>query len=427
VNYQETLDFLYTKLPAYQQVGKEAFKKDLHNIRLLLAALGNPHNHVRFIHVAGTNGKGSVSHMLTSMLMEAGVDVGTYTSPHYQDFRERIRINGQMITKDYVIDFVDGISQNIEKIKPSFFEITVAMAFHAFNNAGMQWAVVETGLGGRLDSTNIITPELSVITNIGMDHMDMLGNTLVDIAGEKAGIIKPEVPVVIGNAGKDDVKDVFIRRAELCKSKLFFAQEISASNQGETNAQVFVIDGHAVSTGLVGAYQLENCRTTYACYLQLKDELKLSIDHYINGLTNINHNTEMLGRFQILQKKPLTILDSAHNQSGLSALFEQVNQFNGQLHVVFGCVSDKDMASILPVFPMTAKYYLCPPTVQRAMDIEQLTSYFNDFDVIESDSKFENIWESVQAHVEDDDIILVCGSIFLIADCLNFVEKSLKA
>ena len=325
MNYQETLDFLYEQLPMFQRVGDQAYKKDLSNTLALLESIGNPHHSLRSIHIAGTNGKGSVTHILAAVLQETGLRVACYTSPHYKDFRERIKINGELIPESFIVEFVSKNLQSIQKIQPSFFEITVVMAFAYFAEAGVDLAVIETGMGGRLDSTNVITPLLSIITNISFDHQQFLGDTLAKIAFEKAGIIKPSIPVLIGEL-QSETHPVFIKRAHEDKSYLYYAkdlvtiQDFTSSFSGSSFKLVFEDKILELKTDLSGEYQEKNIRTALAAIELLRDQFSIDDRVIINGLQSVRTKTYFLGRSMQLNEKPLVVLESAHNEAGIKEL-----------------------------------------------------------------------------------------------------------
>ena len=369
--YPEALKFLYDNLPMFQRVGAAAYKKDLTNTRRLCELLGNPQDKFRTIHIAGTNGKGSSSHMLASVLSEAGHKTGLYTSPHLKEFTERIRINGKDISRQFVVGFVDRIEAAIHEIKPSFFEITVAMAFDYFANQKVDIAVIETGLGGRLDSTNVIDPMVALITNIGMDHSDLLGDTLTMIASEKAGIIKRSKPVVIGEF-QSEVADVFIARANEQSSELHFAShEFSISRAGE--ALNISRNGELVFNELFlplkGHYQAKNLLGVLKTLDLLAREMQITEAHIRRGLERVIDNTRLKGRWQKLSEKPMMICDTAHNPDGMREVLQQIRsmQFD-HLHVVIGMVKDKDVSEILSMMPKQASYYFCRASIPRAMD-----------------------------------------------------------
>ncbi|WP_106792480.1 folylpolyglutamate synthase/dihydrofolate synthase family protein [Aquimarina sp. Aq78] len=405
MNYRETLDWMFTQLPMYQRQGASAYKVDLHNTIQLAAYLENPETKFKSIHVAGTNGKGSTSHMLASILQEAGYKVGLYTSPHLKDFRERIRINGATISEEYVIDFISKHQSYLESNQLSFFEMTVGMAFQCFAENQVDIAVIEVGLGGRLDSTNIITPEISVITNIGLDHTRFLGDTLTAIASEKAGIIKEGIPVVIGR-NEEETSKVFIEVAKASGSPLYFAEDC--------NCTVYPSD-------LKGSYQRENIRTV----LQTIDLIKsngwnISENDIKKGLLDVVKNTHLLGRWQILQKRPKVICDTAHNEDGLKMVIKQlVEEECDHLHVVLGVVDDKDLDIILPLFPVQARYYFSRPDIVRGLDEKKLKKEALKFNLIGKDYKsVKEAYEAALQKATDKDVVYVGGSTFVVAEII---------
>tara|TARA_R110000823_G_scaffold266883_1_gene386697 strand:- start:113016 stop:114188 length:1173 start_codon:yes stop_codon:yes gene_type:complete len=387
----------------YQRVGKTAFKKDLSNTLKLSKHLSNPEQNFKSIHVAGTNGKGSVSHMLASVLQEAGYKVGLYTSPHLKDFRERIKVNGQMISEEEVISFVKNNQSFLEENKLSFFEMTVGLAFHYFSNQTVDIAVIEVGLGGRLDSTNIITPEVSVITNIGFDHTAFLGTTYTEIASEKAGIIKPNIPVVIGETVPD--------------TKKVFQKIASEKNASITFAEMETISGY--ESDLKGVYQKKNKKTA-VCALKLlqKNCWHISEEHIRNGLLNTVKNTGLQGRYQTLQESPRVICDTAHNKEGLELVLQQVQEEPYEdLHIVLGVVNDKDLDSILPLFPTQATYYFCKPDVPRGLEASILAKTTKEFEL--TGMTFNSInkaYASALENASENDLIYIGGSTFTVAE-----------
>lgn len=403
MTYQETVDWMFTQLPMYQKQGKTAFKKDLTNTVLLANHLNNPQQKFKSIHVAGTNGKGSSSHMLASVLQEAGYKVGLYTSPHLKDFRERIKINGVEVSKQFVIGFIKRNKAFFEANPLSFFEMTVGMAFDYFAKQNVDVAVIEVGLGGRLDSTNIITPEVSLITNIGFDHIQFLGNTLPLIASEKAGIIKPNIPVVISET-QDETQSVFKEIAKQNNSKLFFADQII---------------NKTYPTDLLGNYQKKNVKGVLKVFeiLQQKN-YKISKANIKNGLLNTVKNTGLKGRWQILQTNPKIICDTAHNKEGLSITMSQLQQEKfSNLHVVFGVVNDKDLSQIWSILPKNATYYFCKPDVPRGLDQNILKAQFlNNGFVGESYSSVSTAIEAAKSKATSEDVIYVGGSTFVVAE-----------
>lgn len=406
MNYQQTLDWMYARLPMYQRQGAPAYKKDLTNIQLFSNYLGEPHKLFKSIHIGGTNGKGSVSHMIASILQEAGYTVGLYTSPHLKDFRERIRINGKPIDQDYVVKFIDDHQDFLEDQNLSFFELTVGMAFDAFAEAKVDVAVVEVGLGGRLDATNIITPVLSVITNIGKDHTAFLGETLPEIAQEKAGIIKPNVPVVIGEQ-QAKTTSVFIQKAIENRCEIDFAS---------TKEFDFM------PTDLNGKYQIKNQKTVLQAItvLQGKGAFLIPDRAIASGLRLVTQNTGLQGRWQILGDTPKIICDTGHNREGLEMVMSQLEQESfTQLHMVLGVVADKDLDSVLPLFPNQAHYYFCKPNVPRGLDAQKLQQAATKFQL--TGGVFDTVNDALYAAKQvanPDDLIFIGGSTFVVAEVL---------
>ena len=403
--YQETIDWLFSNLPMFQRVGATAFKKDLTNITELCEYLGNPQKKFKTIHIAGTNGKGSTSHMLASILQEAGYKTGLTTSPHLKDFRERMRINGAMADEEFVIDFVNKHEQKIIDQKASFFEIAIAMAFEYFAQQKVDIAIIETGLGGRLDSTNIILPELSVITNIGLDHTQFLGDTLDKIAFEKAGIIKPNTAIVIGETTAE-TKSVFEQVAKDRNAEIIFAEEKHFQD---------------LPSDLKGSYQIKNKRTVLTAIEQLqKQNWAISPENIANGLLNVVKNTNLRGRWDILGQHPLIVADTAHNPHGLAEVSKQINeQAYNQLHLVLGFVNDKDVLSILNFFPKKATYYFCQPDVPRKYDIDDL------YKIIPEDITDKHFFDTVEkaliaakSNATENDMIYIGGSTFVVAEVI---------
>jgi dihydrofolate synthase/folylpolyglutamate synthase len=424
VNYEETLDYLYNTLPMFSRMGSAAFKKDLTNIRSLCSFLDNPQRKFKSIHVGGTNGKGSVSHMLSAVLQKAGYKTGLYTSPHLYDFRERIRINGLMIPQEFVVRFVQKIKHLIEEIQPSFFEITVAMAFDYFVCEQIEIAIIEVGLGGRLDSTNIINPELSVITNIGWDHMNMLGNTLKEIAFEKAGIIKENIPVVIGE--KDaETSQVFEEMANKNHAPLFFAEDrfsIKGFQLSFEHIAISLHDEKGIYDGdyeldLPGIYQTKNILTLFRS-LSLLTSWHIEKHHIYEALRHIKEDTGLHGRWEVVQKNPTLILDVAHNKEGIQQMMKHLQYVDHQnLHFVIGMVKDKDIENVLPLFPQNASYYFTQAHIPRALDAVLLQHKARAFGL--KGYCFENVNAAIQEAcrtASEDDLIIVCGSIFLVAE-----------
>lgn len=404
MNYQECTNWMFNKLPMYQTQGAIAYKKDLTNILLLSDYLGNPERKIKCIHVAGTNGKGSTSHFLASVFQEAGYRVGLYTSPHLIDFRERIRINGEKITEDFVCDFINKHEPFFEKNNLSFFEMTVGLAFNYFVNQNIDIAIIEVGLGGRLDSTNIISPLVSVITNIGLDHTAFLGTTLTQISREKAGIIKPKTPVVIGEYS-DETKPVFIAKAKENNAEIYFASDL---------IQV------TYPSDLIGNYQEQNKRTVLQTIhvINSQKQFYISESNIVKGFLRVSKNTGLKGRWQILQSNPKVICDTAHNQHGLKIVLKQLEEeIYNQLHLVIGFVNDKDLEKLLPLFPKKAHYYFCTPNNSRGIPSPFLAKKANQFGL--KGSTFNSVSEAYQKALQSaakEDVLFVGGSTFVVAE-----------
>lgn len=435
MNYQQTLAYLYAQLPMYHRIGAQAYKANLDNTFRFSEILNNPHEKFQSVHVAGTNGKGSVCHMLASVLQEAGYRTGLYTSPHLVDFRERIRVNGRKISTSFVTGFVKKYQEQTETIKPSFFEWTVALAFDYFRHQQVDIAIIETGMGGRLDSTNIIHPLVSVITNISYDHCQFLGNTLEQIAGEKAGIIKPGVPVVIGES-QPETSGLFTGAAIENQSEIFFADRIySVANHwlsGRNSAKriidinrfgVFHLNG--VQLPLTGQYQLKNVLTAMVVIDQLKlHGYTLGPDVIRQGFRNIIKNTGLTGRWQLIRSMPLTFCDTAHNEGGIREVLLNADQTpHEMLRFVFGVVNDKDIDGILSLLPASALYYFCCPGVPRGLEAETLHGR-----AVKSGLKgayYPSVMAALRAAWEEsgpEDLVAVCGSTFVVADVLKYSE-----
>lgn len=426
MTYQETLEYLYNRLPMFSRIGSAAYKKDLTNTLELCAFLGNPENKFKTIHIAGTNGKGSVSHMLAAILQKAGYKTGLYTSPHLKDFRERIKINGEMISEAFVVSFTQQIDPMISKISPSFFEITVAMAFQYFADNMVDIAVIETGLGGRLDSTNVIIPEISVITNIGWDHMNLLGDTLDAIAGEKAGIIKKDIPVVIGET-QPEIKKVFLEKAHTVNAPITFADHAryTANWQYEHHLLQLDIMENAnqqltqYNLDLTGYYQAKNLVTVLETVKQLqKKGWKLSSEDIHQGLEHTKKITGLHGRWETIHRHPQVILDVAHNEAGMQQIVAQLElmQFKN-LHIIIGMVKDKDVDKVLSLLPQNARYYFTRAQIPRAMPENSLSERAKAFNL--TGEYYKEVHEAIAVallHSAKEDLILVCGSVFLIGE-----------
>ncbi|WP_330441800.1 bifunctional folylpolyglutamate synthase/dihydrofolate synthase [Flavobacterium sp. C4GT6] len=404
MTYQETIEWMFNQLPMYQTQGASAFKKDLTNTLLLAKHLNNPENGFKSVHVAGTNGKGSVSNMLASILQEAGYKVGLYTSPHLKDFRERIKINGQDISKEFVMDFMAQNKSFFEASQLSFFEMTVGLAFDYFTKEKVNVAIVETGMGGRLDSTNIITPLVSVITNIGFDHTQFLGDTLEKIAFEKAGIIKNNVPVVVGEY-TPETKSVFETKAQEMQSDITFASDV---------------DFPFYESDLTGDYQKQNRKTVLATINVLKHHFNITEEVLVKGLLNVVKNTGFMGRWQIIHQNPIAVCDTAHNSHGLKIVLNQIAQQKFKdLRIVFGVVNDKDLTEILPLMPKNAIYYFCKPNVMRGLDAKNLQDKFLGYDLKgKVYSSVADAYKNALADADQTDFIYVGGSTFVVAEIL---------
>jgi dihydrofolate synthase/folylpolyglutamate synthase len=429
MTYEQTLDFLFSQLPAYHRIGKAAYKNNLDNTRVLDEHFNHPHRNYKTIHIAGTNGKGSVSHIAASVLQEAGYRTGLYTSPHLKDFRERIRVNGEMISKREVIAFVKNNRSIIDLMKPSFFEMCVAMAFDYFAKREVDIAVIETGLGGRLDSTNIITPVVSVITNIGHDHFDLLGGSLVNVAGEKAGIIKKNVPVIIGET-QPEVKSIFTEKASDSGSHIIFADdnfncelEKYCSRDALRKFAIRDLSGALIAAGVTpmpGDYQEKNIATVFQLFTSVKDTLNISQEVLLRGIKGVVANTGMQGRWQVLSRTPLTICDTAHNREGLEFVIRQLSRIGSKkMHMVIGFVSDKDLAQVLPLFPVGAKYYYTRASVPRAMDENILRDKASEYRLTgESYTSVKEAFAAARHNAGTEDIIFVGGSTFVVAEVI---------
>lgn len=438
MDYKTTLDYLYTQLPVFTRVGASAYKADLTNTVALLKILDNPEHKFKSIHVGGTNGKGSTSHMLAAILQVAGYKTGLYTSPHLKDFRERIRINGQMISEQTVIDFVAKHRPDFEQIQPSFFEMTVALAFDVFAKEQVDIAIVEVGLGGRLDSTNVINPLLSVITNIGWDHMNLLGDTLIKIAGEKAGIIKPSVPVIIGEH-QPGIAAVFIDMAKKKDSDIRFASEewegklkskniiskedtmeilsvemtrLLSPNRSDWNPFRYELD-------LSGTYQIKNLKTVLTAVDELRRQgFNITDEHIITALQQVKTLTGLHGRWEVINNQPLTICDTGHNPEGITEVLKNIaNVKYEHLHFVIGMVNDKDISKVLSMLPKDATYYFCRPDIPRGLEAESLKQKAESFGLHgEVYPSVITALQAAQANATDKDLVFVGGSTFVVAE-----------
>ncbi|MEQ9062734.1 MAG: folylpolyglutamate synthase/dihydrofolate synthase family protein [Vicingaceae bacterium] len=405
MDYKESLKYLYEQLPIYQRIGQAAYKADLDNTIRLLAMVGNPERNFKSIHIAGTNGKGSVSHMLASVFQESGLKTGLYTSPHLIDFRERIKINGQMIPQEKVVDFVNKNLKEVKEISPSFFEWTVALAFDYFSEEQVDIAIVETGMGGRLDSTNVLNPLLSIITNIGHDHMRFLGNRLEDIAFEKAGIIKAGTPVVIGSA-LEQIRDVFEKKVSETDSPITYAED------HEFALYPMDISGH---------FQTENQGTVLNAIEVLNDMGYQFTDKVLKGaFANVVINTGLRGRWELLSEKPKVIADIAHNKEGILTMLGSLEKESfDELHVVWGSVVDKNAEEILDLMPAGATYYFCCPDVPRGMDVYKLYKIALDLGL--TGKPFDSVqkaFTTAKKAAGTNDLVFVGGSTFVVAEVL---------
>jgi len=412
MNYRQTLEYLYAQLPMFHRVGAAAYRADLSNTIALCDHLDHPENNFRSVHIAGTNGKGSTSHMIASVLQCAGYKTGLYTSPHLKDFRERIRINGKKIPKSYVSAFVKSHKKQFEPIQPSFFEYTAVMAFQYFSDEKVDIAVIETGMGGRLDSTNVITPLLCVITNISKDHTAFLGETLPAIATEKAGIIKAGIPVVIGET-QPEVMDVFINKAKEKKSPLYFADERSSIRQ-------LTEEISGLSVPLKGIYQKKNILTSYRALQLLNSGFNISDEALKLGFKNVIKQTGLQGRWQVISKMPRTICDVGHNEAGINYILEQIQTERFKtLHWVFGLVNDKDTDSILRLLPSSAVYYFCKANIPRGLDVDILQQKAREFGL--SGNSYSSVHQAYHAAREaalEEDLIFIGGSTFIVAEVI---------
>jgi dihydrofolate synthase/folylpolyglutamate synthase len=419
--YQEILNYLYSALPMYQRIGPAAYKANLDNTLALCEALGNPERKFKSIHVAGTNGKGSTSHMLAAVLQAAGYRTGLYTSPHLKEFTERIRLDGKEVEQEFVVEFVDRMRSTLDRIQPSFFEMTVGMAFDYFSRQQVDIAVIEVGLGGRLDSTNVITPELSVITNISWDHMALLGNTLPKIAFEKAGIIKPGIPVVVSER-QEEVEDVFISRAGQLGCDLMFASDIIQLDHQSYGYDVYQGGGvwlEGLNPGLKGRYQEKNLPGVLASVLMLMElGYEISNEAVKEGVAHTTQLTGLKGRWQVIRESPLTICDTGHNEAGIRAVVEQLrNTTHQRMHLVIGMVNDKDISKILNLLPKEGVYYFCQATIPRAMDARELATQAGEYGLrglVEPD--VNAALRKATAAAGPGDVVFVGGSTFVVGE-----------
>lgn len=436
-SYAATLEYLYERLPMFSRIGKAALKPDLTNTLRLCAALGNPQLKFKSVHIAGTNGKGSVSHSLAAILQGAGYKTGLYTSPHLVDFRERIRINGLPISKEWVVSFTKKIKPLIDEISPSFFEITVAMAFDYFAQEQIDIAIIETGLGGRLDSTNVITPVLSVITNISYDHKDLLGNTLAEIATEKAGIIKPGIPVVIGEQ-HPETERVFFEHSVHKNSTLHYAQSLwgmvrvkqdtrYSYYKAVNNAKMEMYDLH---TDLQGQYQQHNLKTILTAVELLSHQgWKLTVATAMQALSEVKKATGLRGRWEWLQEKPMIICDVAHNTAGITEVMQQLQVLSSEgntkrrTHIITGFVKDKDVADALSLYPKDAIYYFTNASIPRALPAIELKAIGEQIGLKGYD--YPTVPQALivaRSAMSDEDILLITGSFFVVGEAMEAME-----
>ncbi len=431
MNYTQTLEYLFSQLPMYQRVGAAAYKANLDNTYAMLDILDNPHNNLRSVHVAGTNGKGSVAHMVASILQEAGYKTGLYTSPHLKDFRERIKINGRMVPEQYVVGFVEKYKAGFESINPSFFEMTVGMAFKYFEDEKVDIAVIETGMGGRLDSTNVITPEIAVITNISFDHMQYLGDTIEKIAAEKSEIIKPGIPVIIGETqpGSDEV---FLDKAKAHHASITFAdknfavESIEEIVHGKIKYRITVNYLSSpylqdIILPITGYYQFKNLITALQAIETMNSTaFKIFKGHIKSGIENVIENTGILGRWQVLSEKPLTICDIGHNLDGIKMILQQLKSVQYEhLHFVLGMVNDKDSGKILRLLPTNATYYFCKADIPRGLDQDILADKASGSGLTgKAYRSVADAFNNARSHAQTNDLIFIGGSTFVVAEML---------
>lgn len=430
MTYKQAVQYLYDSVPMFQNIGAGAYKEGLYNSHTLDSHFGHPHQSYQTIHVAGTNGKGSVSHTLAAILQQAGYSVGLYTSPHLTDFRERIRVNGKMIPQQRVVRFVEEERAFFEPLHPSFFELTTALAFLHFKEEGVQIAVIETGLGGRLDCTNIITPILSIITNISKDHTQFLGHTYLQIATEKAGIIKPQVPVIIGETGGHaNVRKMFLQRAAELQSPIILAEEsgevLQSSPTTDGGRLYSTLHWGRLKGQLGGLCQAQNTATILtAVSVLIEQGLPLTRSHVAKAMRRVCTLTGLMGRWQTLHRKPTVVCDTGHNIGGFQYLVKQiVSQPHRRLHIVFGMVADKDINAVLHILPHEATYYFTQSSVKRAMPVEKLCRKAEKAGL--QGHVFINVpaaYEAALSNAFEDDFIFVGGSSYVVADLLNYLK-----
>ena len=424
MEYDKAIEWMFQQLPMFQRQGATAMKKDLTNIRLMVERLGNPHKTLRFVHLAGTNGKGTCSHLIASLLQASDLRVGMYTSPHYKDYRERIKINGQQVSKNFVQDFIQRHQSTFEDIRPSFFEWSFAMSLAYFAEQKVDWVVLETGLGGRLDSTNIVDPEICLITNIGFDHQQFLGDTLPEIAGEKAGIIKSGTPVVIGEY-QEEIFSVFTKKANVESSPIYVAERLVQVLEQEDKFIVHGLFDHSfeVKADIGGPFAARNIQSSLATFQVLYSkhlELKLDEEQISRALSQAAKNTYYIGRWMLIGQNPIILMDSAHNAEGISGILNALGQKEfDRLHIVFATVGDKDLSGVLPLFPQGASYYFTQAKIPRAKMADQLKDEAKTFGLIGkafADSTLA--MEAAKQNAKQSDLILVIGSIFIVAELI---------
>jgi len=435
MNYKETCEYLFNSAPLFQNVGQNAYKEGLYNTEALDEHFGHPHRSFKTIHVAGTNGKGSCSHTLAAILQSAGYKVGLYTSPHLVDFRERIRVNGEMITEQYVVDFVEQHREFFEPLHPSFFELATAMAFKYFKESQVDIAVIEVGLGGRLDCTNIITPEVSIITNISFDHIALLGDTLAKIAGEKAGIIKDGIPVVIGE-NHPETRPVFEAAAIKHNAEIHFAEDESQFSEcwfnNNSTITYFTEKYGEVIGELSGECQTKNANTIMNAVSILQDRgINITTENVRDGFRNVCQLTGLMGRWQRLQTDPVVICDTGHNLGGFEYIAHQLRRAidtrrakEAQVRIVFGMVNDKDISGVLALLPIDAQYYFCQASVKRALPYDEIKAKAATFGL--QGGAYPTVAEAFEAAKGEsakNDMIYVGGSSFVVADLLSYLKK----
>lgn len=426
MNYDETVEYIYSRMPLFQMVGKSGYKEGLDSMIALDNRLGNPHHSFKCIHVGGTNGKGSCSHTLASLLQQKGFKVGLFTSPHLKDFRERIRVNGEMVPQQFVIEFIEKHKTFFEESFPSFFEVSFGMAMDYFRQEKVDYAVIEVGLGGRLDSTNIIQPIISVITNISLDHQNILGNTEADIAREKAGIIKQATPIVIGES-KDEIRRIFFDKAHQMNAPIFFADDTHVEKKYEKTidgipCQYFQVGEEITPTPLMGDYQIKNMTTCRIAFnlIRVIEKIDMSEEEIQNGFKNVISNTHLLGRWQILNRNPYTVCDTGHNVGGISYVANQLrNTPHEKLHIIFGMVGDKDVSHVLELLPKDAIYYFTRASIKRAMSEEKLKGLAEEKGLKGiCYPTVKDALNAAQKNAGPNDLIYIGGSTYVVAEII---------